>query len=55
MRKLKARLRKALRRKKECDRLKILAEVSLAHQRNLWGILVPNLGKFWLNFFVLKF
>ena len=34
MRKLKAKLRKALRRKKEHDKLKILAEASLAHQSN---------------------
>ena len=33
-RKLKARLRKALRSKKEQDKLKILAEASLAHQRS---------------------
>ena len=34
IRKLKARLRKALRSKKEQDKLKILAEASLSHQRN---------------------
>ena len=34
MRKLKARLRKALRRKKQQDKLKTLAEASLAHQSN---------------------
>ena len=34
MRKLKARLRKALRSKKEKDKLKILVEASLAHQSN---------------------
>jgi len=34
MRKLKARLRNALKRKKEQDELKILAEASLAHQRS---------------------
>jgi len=34
IRKLKARLRKALRRKKEYDKLKIFIEASLAHQSN---------------------
>ena len=34
IRKLKARFRKALRRKKEHDKLKILAKASLAHQIN---------------------
>ena len=34
IRKLKARLRKTLKRKKEQDKLKILAKASLSHQRN---------------------
>jgi len=46
IRKLKARLRRALEGKKEKDRLKIFAEASMSYQSSLWWYLMPNLGKF---------
>lgn len=46
IRKLKARLRRALEVKKEKDRLKMLAKASLANQSTSWWCSMPNLGKF---------
>lgn len=46
IKKLKARLAKALKRQKDQDKLRILAEASLAHQISWWWCHMPKFGKF---------
>ena len=52
---LKARLRRALRRRQRHDRLQILAEASLAKHGTRWGTFSPNLKEFGENFFIFEF
>ena len=52
---LKAKLRKALKRRKRPDPLQILAEASLAEHETWWETFTPNFSKFGENFVILNF
>ena len=52
---LKARLRRALRRRKRHDQIQILAEDSLAEHGNWWGTFNPNFKEFGENFVIFEF
>lgn len=52
---MKAKLRRALKGKKEEDRLRMLGEASLTHQSTWWWCFSPILGNFWTNFVICKF
>lgn len=54
IRSLKAKLKRASRRKKEKDRLQILAKAFLVQHNNLWRTISPNLKKFGTPFSFLK-
>ena len=55
VKRLKAKLKRALRRKKEQYKLKILAEASLAHQSTQKGSFMPNFKKFGEIFDIFEF